>query len=55
MVLIFIEYQWKTSLVFDIALSEAVGTLKAQVQAITGKPIGMYDNGMNSNSYPLDI
>ncbi|KAI9447275.1 hypothetical protein BJY52DRAFT_1216311 [Lactarius psammicola] len=39
MVLIFIEYQWETSQVFDIALSEAVGTLKAQVQAITGKPI----------------
>ncbi|KAH9171933.1 ubiquitin-related domain-containing protein [Lactarius sanguifluus] len=39
MVLIFVEYQWETSLVLDIALSEAVGTLKAQIQAITGKPI----------------
>ncbi|KAH9007989.1 hypothetical protein EDB83DRAFT_2323490 [Lactarius deliciosus] len=39
MVLIFVEYQWETSLVFDIALSEAVGTLKAQIQAIIGKPI----------------
>ncbi|KAI9443564.1 hypothetical protein H4582DRAFT_1925739 [Lactarius indigo] len=39
MVLIFVEYQWKTSLVFDIALSEAVGSLKAQIQEITGIPI----------------
>ncbi|KAI9447001.1 hypothetical protein BJY52DRAFT_391703 [Lactarius psammicola] len=39
MVLIFVEYQWETSLVFDITPSEAVGTLKAQVQAIIGKPI----------------
>jgi len=45
MVLIFVEYQWETSLVFDVALSEAVGTLKAQVQAITGKPIGMNGKG----------
>ncbi len=41
MVLVFVEYQWETSLVFDIALSETVGTLKAQIRAITGKPIGM--------------
>ncbi|KAH9023774.1 hypothetical protein EDB85DRAFT_2150927 [Lactarius pseudohatsudake] len=39
MVLIFVEYEWETSLVFDIALSEAVGALKAQIQAIIGKPI----------------
>ncbi|KAH8988095.1 ubiquitin-related domain-containing protein [Lactarius akahatsu] len=45
MVLIFVEYQWETSLVFDIALSEAVGTLKAQIQAIIGKPIGTNDKG----------
>ncbi len=49
MVLIFIEYRWETSLVFDIALNDAVGTLKAQVQAITGIPIGMNDNGDEFN------
>jgi len=56
MVLIFVEYLWETSLIFDIALSETVGALKAQIQAITRKPIGMNDkSGMNSISYPFDI
>jgi hypothetical protein len=45
MVLIFVEDLWETSLAFDIALSEAVGSLKAQIQTITGKPIGMDDSG----------
>ncbi|KAH8981878.1 hypothetical protein EDB92DRAFT_1896123 [Lactarius akahatsu] len=57
MVLIFVEYQWKTSLVFDIALSEAVGTLKAQIQAITGKPIERQRlqriDGINLNMFKL--
>ena len=43
MSLIFVEVLWETSLVFNIALSEVVGALKAQVQAITGTPIGMND------------
>ena len=47
MVLIFVEDLWETSLVFDIALSEAVGSLKAQIQTITGKSIGTEDQGLD--------
>lgn len=43
MVLICVEDLWKTALAFDIDLSETVGSLKAQIQTITGKPIGMDD------------
>ena len=43
MVLIFVEELWETSLGFDVALSETVGSLKAQIQTATGKPIGMND------------
>jgi hypothetical protein len=43
MVLIFVEDQWETSLVFDIALGKPVGSLKAQIQTVTRKSIGMDD------------
>lgn len=43
MVLIFVEDLWEISLVFDIALSEEVGGLKAQIQTVTGKSVGMDD------------
>ena len=49
MVLIFVEDQWQTALVFDIALSETVGILKTQIQEITGKPIGMNGRGGEFN------
>ena len=45
MVLIFVEELWETSLVFDIALSETVESLKAQIQTVIGRPIGMNDQG----------
>lgn len=49
MVLIFVEHRWETSLAFDVPLNETIGALKAQVQAITGKPIGMNDKGDQLN------
>lgn len=42
MVLIFVELRG-TCLGFDIALSETVGSLKAQIQTVNGESIGMDD------------
>ena len=53
MVLIFVEVSWETSLAFDIALTETVGSLKAQIQAGTGKSIGMDDYGNEFNFLSL--
>ena len=58
MVLIFVEEdRWETSLVFDLALIETVGSLKAQIQTATGKPVGMdpTTRRMNTTSYMLNI
>ena len=57
MVLIFVEELWVTSLGFDIALSETVGSLKAQIQTATGTPIGMNstNRNMNTTSHTLNI